>query len=58
MSQLTGDLDYARAYLDDFLCMASGLFEDHATKLKILMTRLREAGLKVNAENPFFANTK
>jgi hypothetical protein len=26
MSQLTGDLDYARAYLDTFLFMTSGLF--------------------------------
>ena len=50
MSQLTGDLDYARAYLDDLLCMTSGSFEDHINKLKILMTRLRAAGLKVNAE--------
>ena len=32
MSQLTGDLDCARAYLDDLLCMTSGSFEDHMKK--------------------------
>ena len=57
-SQLTGDLDCAGAHLDDLLLMTSGSFEDHVNKLKTLMTRLRAAGLKVNAENSSFSNTK
>ena len=54
MSQLTGDLDHTRACLDDFLCMTSGMFEDHLNKLKMLITVLREDGLKVNAEKSLF----
>ena len=34
--------------------MTSGIFEDHINKLKILITMLREAGLKVNTEKSLF----
>ena len=54
MSQLVSDLEYARAYLDDLLCLTSGSFMDHINKLKTLLFRLREAGLKINAEKSLF----
>ena len=48
MSELVYDLEYARAYLDDLLCLTNGSFQDHLSKLDTLLTRLTEAGLKAN----------
>jgi len=55
MSELMADLEYARAYLDDLLCLTSGTFEDHLDKLEVILQRLQDAGLKVNAEKSKFA---
>ena len=35
MSDLVSDLEYARAYLDDLLCLTSGSFTDHLNKLLV-----------------------
>ncbi len=42
-------LEYVRAYIDDLLVITRGTLEDHLEKLREVLRRLREAGLKVNA---------
>ena len=42
-------LGYVRTYLDDLLVISNGNFEDHLDKLKVVLQRLSDAGLKVNA---------
>ena len=49
MMDLMQSLEYARAYIDDLLSITRGSFVDHLNKLKMVLTRLRDAGLKVNA---------
>jgi hypothetical protein len=48
MSELTEDLEYVRAYLDDFFCISRSSLEDHLEKLEEGLRRLCNAGLKVN----------
>ena len=48
------DLEFVRAYLDDLLCITKSNLEDHLDKLKMVLTRLREAGLQINARKSFF----
>ena len=47
-------LEYVRAYIDDLLVITRGSLEDHLEKLREVLRRLREAGLKVNAAKSFF----
>jgi len=54
MTNLVGDLEYARAYLDDLLCLTCGTFDDHLKKLSELLWRLESAGLKINAKKSKF----
>ena len=54
MSELMEDLMYVRAYLDDLLIITSGSLSEHLAKLDIVLSRLRDAGLKVNALKSFF----
>ena len=42
-------LDFARAYLDNLLIISKGGFEEHLEQLEAALTRLSEAGLKINA---------
>ena len=58
MSTLMQDLEFVRAYIDDLLAITKGSFDDHLEKLDIVLARLREAGLKVNAKKSFFAQTE
>ena len=55
MSDLMQDLEYVRAYIDDLLIITSGSLDDHLDKLKVVLGKLRKAGLKVNAKKSFFA---
>jgi Reverse transcriptase (RNA-dependent DNA polymerase) len=55
MSTLMQDLEYVRAYIDDLLIITHGSFGEHIDKLKVVLGRLRDAGLKVNAKKSFFA---
>jgi hypothetical protein len=48
-SQLMSTLEFVRAYIDDLLCITKGSLEDHLAKLGLVLTRLQDAGLKVNA---------
>ncbi len=48
MMDLMESLDYVRAYIDDLLVITRGTLEDHLEKLREVLRRLRDAGLKVN----------
>ncbi len=54
MSELMESLEYVRAYLDDPLCIFKLSLEDHLEKLKEVLRRLRNAGLKLNAAKSTF----
>ncbi len=54
MSALMVALEFVRAYLDDLLCITKADLEDHLPKLKMVLTRLCEAGLRINAQKSFF----
>ena len=54
MSALMVALEFVRAYLDDLLCITKANLEDHLDKLKMVLTRLREAGLRINARKSSF----
>jgi hypothetical protein len=51
-------LDYVRAYIDDLLIITRGTLEDHLSKIDTVVTRLRNARLKVNAAKSFFCTHK
>jgi hypothetical protein len=54
MSELMEDLEYVQAYVDDLLCISRSSLEDHLKKLKEVLRRLHDVGLKVNAEKLTF----
>ena len=58
MSELMVALEYVRTYLDDLLCITRASLDDHLQKLRQVLTRLREAGLKVNARKSKFCATE
>jgi hypothetical protein len=50
-------LEFVRAYMDDLLISTRGILDEHLQKMKTMLTRLRDAGLKVNAaKSSFCAN--
>ncbi len=55
MSELFTGLEFVRAYIDDLLAITNGTFDDHLEKLELILKRLKQAGLKVNAAKSFFA---
>jgi hypothetical protein len=59
MSELMAGLEFACAYLDDFLLIISAEqgFDKHLEKLEQVLNRLTEAGLKINAVKSFFGRT-
>ncbi len=59
MMNLMEALEYVRAYIDNLpLVITRGSLEDHLEKLREVLRRLREAGLKVNAAKSFFCTHK
>ena len=54
MLELTVALEYVLTYLDDLLCIARANLDDPLQKLRQVLTRLRDAGLKVNAPKSKF----
>ena len=59
MSELMVGLEFARAYLDDLLIISKEPeFDKHLEKLEQVLTRLQEAGLKINASKSFFGRTQ
>ena len=58
MSELIVGLEFARAYLDDLLLVTKGDFNEHLVQLEQALTRLSEAGLKINASKSSFCQTE
>ena len=58
MSTLMEGLEFARAYIDDLLIISKNSFEDHLDHLEQVLTRLAEAGLKVNISKSKFCQTE
>ena len=54
MSELMVGLEFARAYIDDLLVVSKGSFDTHMIHLEKVLTRLAEAGLKINASKSHF----
>jgi len=54
MSEVMVTLDFVRTYLDDLLCITKTSLDDHLDHLRLVLTRLREAGLKINAPKSKF----
>jgi hypothetical protein len=54
MGDLIATLEYVRAYIDNLLVITKGSLDDHLDKLKQVLVRLRDAGLKINATKSVF----
>ena len=51
--ELFDGIEYVRAYIDDLLILTKSNFDDHLEKLELVLQRVQEAGLKVNAPKSF-----
>ena len=49
ISDLVATLEFVQTYLDDLLIITKGSLDDHLETLSVVLTRLQEAGLKINA---------
>ncbi len=58
MMNLMEALENVRACIDDLLVITRKTLEDHLEKLREVLRRLREAGLKVNATKSFSVPTR
>ena len=58
MNELFNGLEYVRTYIDDLLIISNDSLKDHVNKLDKVLTKLKEAGFKVNAEKSFFARNE
>jgi len=58
MSELMTTLEFVQNYLDDLLCITKESLDDHLEKLRMVLTKLQEAGLQINAEKSKFAHMK
>jgi Reverse transcriptase (RNA-dependent DNA polymerase) len=54
MSKLTQGMTYVKTYLDDLLILTNNNFQDHRTKLEMVLARLSTAGMRINAEKSKF----
>eukprot|EP00804_Cyclotella_cryptica_P010824 CCRYP_008760-RA/>CCRYP_008760-RA protein AED:0.09 eAED:0.26 QI:0/0/0/1/0/0/2/0/511 len=54
MSELMAALEFVRTYLDDLLCITRASLDDHLDHLRLVLTRLQDAGLRVNAPKSKF----
>ena len=51
---LMASLKFVRAYMDDLLIIMRRTLDEHLQKMETVLTRLRDAGLKVNAAKSSF----
>ena len=58
MGDLMAGLEFARAYLDDLLIVTQGDYNQHLEHLEQVLTRLAEAGLKINAQKSDFCENE
>jgi hypothetical protein len=54
MMDLVASLEYVQAYIEDLLIIMRGILDDHLSKMETVLTRLCDAGLKVNAAKSSF----
>jgi transposase InsO family protein len=54
MSDLMAGLDFVRTYLDDLLVISTGTFTQHLQHVQLVLQRLSDAGLRVNADKSTF----
>jgi hypothetical protein len=54
MMKLMESLEYVQAYIDDLFCISRESFDNHLDQLEEVLKRLRDAGLKVNADKLTF----
>jgi hypothetical protein len=54
MDSLFNDLPFVVSYVDDIVCV-SETFDEHIRHLKIVLKRIKDAGLKLNGEKTVFA---
>ena len=50
MLELMGFFEYVRTYLDDLLIISKTTFDNHLEKLRMVQSKLQEAGLQINAD--------
>eukprot|EP00804_Cyclotella_cryptica_P028731 CCRYP_008254-RA/>CCRYP_008254-RA protein AED:0.30 eAED:-0.16 QI:0/-1/0/1/-1/1/1/0/341 len=58
MSELMVALEFVRTYLDERLCITKASLDNHLQKLRQVLSRLRHAGLNVNAQKSKFCATE
>ena len=58
MQELLGDLDFARAYIDDILIVSNGTYEEHLEQINQVLKRLESAGFRANVRKCSFATTE
>jgi hypothetical protein len=46
---LMASLKFVQAYMDDLIIITRGILDEHLQKMETVLTRLPDAGLKVNA---------
>ncbi len=51
---LMAALNFVQAYMDDLLIITRQTLDEHLQKMESVLTRLRDAGLKVNAAKSLF----
>ena len=54
MTDLMATLEFVRTYLDDLLIITKRSLVDHLEKLSMVLTRLQDASLKINADKSNF----
>ena len=58
MSELMVALECIRTYLDVLLCITKASLDDHLDHLRLVLTRLQDVGLKINAPKSKFYATE
>ncbi len=51
---MMASLKFAQAYIDNLLIITRGILDKHLQRMETVLTRLRDAGLKVNAAKSSF----
>jgi hypothetical protein len=52
--ELMASLEFVQAYMDDLLIITRGILDEHLQKMETVLTRLHDAGLKINAAKSSF----
>jgi hypothetical protein len=58
MSNLMDGLEFVQTYLDDCLVLTKDSLEDHLEKLEVILQRISDAGLRINANKSKFCQTQ